>query len=338
MQCHNILSLADDTLTDVLVKSYTRSTDVITVCKRFYNLLKVAATRAIITNPRGLARLQGMIQIHDVQLDRIGAKDSSFMLPPNVCLKKLHLLNASLHMLTSDVSMQLKHLEALTLSYCNNFTCLPASISQLTMLQLLNLVDCTTLLEGISHLSALQVLDLYNCVKLSSLPDSIGKLSALQTLNLRDLPLTFLPDSIGNLSALQSLDLSRNDVLTYLPKGISNLSTLEFLNLSFCCRLRSLPDGISNLSALQTLKLRTCPFLTSLPDSIGNLSALQSLDLSCCKALTDLPKGISNLSSLKHYENGLVTSVLRIYNERYGLNTDATLCYGGTPDELRMHP
>ena len=80
-------------------------------------------------------------------------------------------------------------------------TYLPKSIGTLDWLQVLNLSDCSQLLElpdAIGELKALTELDLKECLSLTKLPATIGELGALTELNLWQCPsLEKLPDAVA---------------------------------------------------------------------------------------------------------------------------------------------
>ncbi|MFW9823886.1 MAG: leucine-rich repeat domain-containing protein [Candidatus Thorarchaeota archaeon] len=84
--------------------------------------------------------------------------------------------------------------------------------------------------ESISQLKLLQTLDLRNN-NLTELPESIGKLNFLEELILHDNALKSIPESIGNLKNLGILHLDNNE-LKSLPDTICNLKTWAPIGLT----------------------------------------------------------------------------------------------------------
>ncbi|MHA2007379.1 MAG: leucine-rich repeat domain-containing protein [Promethearchaeota archaeon] len=84
--------------------------------------------------------------------------------------------------------------------------------------------------ESISQLKLLQTLDLRNN-NLTKLPESIGILEFLEELILHDNALKSIPESIGNLKNLGILHLDNNE-LTTLPDTICNLKTRSPIGLT----------------------------------------------------------------------------------------------------------
>ena len=162
----------------------------------------------------------------------------------------------------SELMHSIMHLTALKDLYFERpfgFPCLrrlPDSISQLTALRVLSLLDCG----------------------LVGLPDSIGQLTALTMLDLRCVSednyfrsSLRLADSIGQLATLAILKLDGNEGLMALPDSIGHLAALKSLSLDHCTSLVRLPDSMGQLTALQDLNLGHCNGFAELPDIIGQI-------------------------------------------------------------------
>lgn len=198
---------------------------------------------------------------------------------------------------------------------------IPTSIECLTMLQSLNLEDCTRLKSistSICKLKSLRGLYLSNCSKLEifpeilekmeclkyvtldltatkKLPSSIEHLEGLTNLSLRDcLKLHSLPENIGNVKSLENI-CAEGSTISQLPSSIADLNKLKEASFSGCKGLVLPP--LSGLSSVTKLDLSNCN-ITEIPQDIGHVSSLQSLDLRGNHFET-LPASIKRLSQLR---------------------------------------
>lgn len=168
-------------------------------------------------------------------------------------LSSLNLSSSSLKINVEELINALadcKELSFLSLESRQNYGRVPASINNLSNLNILRLGG-----------------------KISALAPEIGELSNLKALIIRDTPLATLPPEIGNLSKLESLDLYNNNI-TSLPEEIGNLSHLEDLS-AFCNKLTTFPKGVFRLANLKYLSLEENEISGTLPD--GNWSAMTNL-------------------------------------------------------------
>ena len=154
---------------------------------------------------------------------------------------------------------------------------LPESISRLTRLRKLHLVDnqLSALPESIGQLTQLQKLTVHGN-RLSTLPEGIGRLTKLRELYLGESQLNALPESIVQLGQLQKLMLFGNQLST-LPESIGQLTRVQLLSLSGN-QLSALPESIGQLTQLQELRLDRNQ-LTALPQSMEKLTHLNELFL-----------------------------------------------------------
>ncbi|KAL3744392.1 hypothetical protein ACJRO7_013633 [Eucalyptus globulus] len=145
----------------------------------------------------------------------------------------------------------LKHLQELSLDYCESLQSIP-SLSHLESLQKLYLRDCKSLqsIPSLSHLEHLRELNLHDCWSLQSI-SSLSHLKHLQELvlwecrSLQSIP--ELPSRIRKLLVLRCTELER------LP-NLSNLEFLSELRLEYCYGLKQL-DGMKSLKSLRVLCL-----------------------------------------------------------------------------------
>jgi len=177
----------------------------------------------------------------------------------------------------------------------HKLTELPASLSQLTQLESLNLSgnQLTVLPEWLSKLTQLRSLDLSGN-RLTVLPEWLSQLTQLRSLNLSGNQLTMLPEWLGQLAQLQALDLSGNE-FTVLPEWLGQLTQLQSLDLPGY-RVTALPEWLGKLTRLQSLDL-SGHRLTALPEWLGKLTRLQSLNLSG-NQLNVLPEWLGQLTQL----------------------------------------
>lgn len=278
------------------------------VDKRFYTAVRIGRqalrpNRKMLTNAL-LVRL-GMLFPSATSLDLTECKlldnPGLIALPAHFsCLRSLNLScqNGGGWLRAAGVGhlAGLPQLESLTLINCFGLEALPATISQMTLLQHLDMFSCVNLLslpEELGGLTTLRTLDLGNCKRLKKLPESIGALSLLQTLQLEHCEaLAEIPESISKLTGLKSILLRSNYALLTLPASIENLPGLTLLQVIDCTKLGALPESVGNLRALQKLLLAECKAITVLPAGLTKLASLKVLDLRWCYSLTAFPEGL----------------------------------------------
>ena len=164
---------------------------------------------------------------------------------------------------------------------------LPASLNQLTTLQLLALKSCSGLVElgeGLDWIKNLEHLDLRSCTALHSLPETLGNHARLQHLCLENcVSLDHLPASVGSLSKLRIMNVRGCTGLQDLPAELIRLSGLQQLDASglgsikpYHCLWRSL----AGLVSLQKLAMEDVTCLRRLPAQLlQDLPSLTFLSL-----------------------------------------------------------
>ncbi len=189
-----------------------------------------------------------------------------------------------------------------------SLTILPAEISSLTFLKILDLGgnDFTEIPSAIFKLKNLERLSI-DSNKLTSIPNDINQLEKLMRLNLDINQIKSIPTEIGKLTNLQILRLHNNQV-TDLPSSLGQLSNLQSFFV-FNNKLTSIPPEIGQLKNLQSLYLSNNQ-LTSIPQQIGDLISLTDLYLSTNK-LNNIPPGIGELTRLRflRLEDNQLTSI-----------------------------
>ncbi|GJP50035.1 hypothetical protein CLOM_g9186 [Closterium sp. NIES-68] len=150
---------------------------------------------------------------------------------------------------------------------------------------------------SIGELTRLEHLEVHSEV-FRSLPGSLGQLESLKVLKLEAESLEELPESLGRLKSLQRMWLTNCSSLLKLPDSFGQLSSLSFLSIHQCDWLRWLPESFSSLPALETLKLHELRGLRTLPELFGHLPRLRILDVSTC-GLVRLPLSLCYLASLE---------------------------------------
>uniref|UniRef100_A0A8C8DLB3 Ras suppressor protein 1 n=1 Tax=Oryzias sinensis TaxID=183150 RepID=A0A8C8DLB3_9TELE len=164
---------------------------------------------------------------------------------------------------------ELKNLEVLNM-FNNQIEELPTQISSLQKLKHLNLGmnRLSGLPRGFGSLPALEVLDLtYNNLNQGSLPGNFFYLTTLRALYLSDNDFEVLPADIGKLTKLQILSLRDNDLIS-LPKEIGELAQLKELHIQGN-RLTVLPPELGNLDLTgpkQVFKAENNPWVTPIAD------------------------------------------------------------------------
>ncbi|XP_050255186.1 receptor-like protein 7 [Quercus robur] len=199
---------------------------------------------------------------------------------------------------SSSSLFRLIHLRQLDLSYnFFNYSQIPSTIGNLSMLTYLNLSNSFFLGQIPSEISLLN--------KLSILDLSYNFHSFLQRLELKRATLESL---VQNLTNLEKLDLSVVDISSPVPNQLANISSLTALALHDCRLVGQFPIRILQLPGLQILVLGNnfdlkgylphlhlsshlkyllvghTGFSGEIPASIGNLDSLERLDLGDCKS------------------------------------------------------
>jgi len=173
----------------------------------------------------------------------------------------------------------------------SQLSCFPESFCDLTELRRLELSShsrITAIPAKISSLKKLEVIELRGG-GLSSLPKELGELSGLTKLDL-----------VGN----KNLGNAPQDEA--FPAELRKLKSLRHLDLSVC-GLRAVPAFAGELESLERLglymnrNLGNAPQHEAFPTELGKMKSLRHLDLSVC-GLRAVPAFVGELESLRHLD------------------------------------
>ncbi|KAG2306697.1 hypothetical protein Bca52824_026445 [Brassica carinata] len=176
--------------------------------------------------------------------------------------------------------------------------CLLSSVS-VAGLVLFVIENLTGLPYEISNITVLELLDVHNNYITGDIPDQLGNLVNLEQLDLsRNSFSGNIPLSSGNFSYLNKLILNNNLFTGQIPKSIKNLRKLTLLNLSFNNLSGEFPQELGQVTTLTiNLNLSYIAFTGDIPKSFSALTQLQSLDLSHNTLHGDI-KVLGSLTSL----------------------------------------
>ncbi|KAK9906656.1 hypothetical protein WJX75_005626 [Coccomyxa subellipsoidea] len=221
--------------------------------------------------------------------------------------------------------LHLVNMTHLTLSCHYGITELPAGITTLNKLEVLNLDFCTlsALPAVLGELTALTTLDVEGNLYLGDsfrgattpttatapafapppFPLDLAGLQSLRYLNLNSCGLTTIPTVLSTLRNLETLDLEDNDLNTALPEwelssSLGFLSRLQCLNLAQC-KLVAVPNQVEKLLSLRILDLtNNCITDDGLPMCLSRLPHLRAIGLKK-NALTTVPRVLGYMHSLQ---------------------------------------
>lgn len=200
------------------------------------------------------------------------------------------------------VTCQAGHVSQLDLSDNNLAGPLPAQLSNLAQLRVLNLKrNALTgpVPAGLASLAQLQTLDLSENSLTGAIPTQLGSLAALQTLNLSNNQLTgAVPTQLAGLALLQTLNLSSNQLTGSIPPVLGGMANLRILGLNNNQLSGPLPAQLGNLANLQQLLLANNALTGAIPTSLGNLSHLTTLVLTRNQLSGEIPTQLGSLRQL----------------------------------------
>ncbi|XP_078156843.1 disease resistance protein RGA2-like [Carex rostrata] len=196
--------------------------------------------------------------------------------------------------------------QRVVLSSCGDLVvCLPQILLDLSLISLLELMDCANLIslptaDVLQSLTSLRKLEIRNCERLKSL-GGLEAIPSLKVLLIRtcpmlatNSPLDLIEESPRNrLSmALDKLYIDHADLLLVVP--LRNLYLTKSLEISCSHSITLLPEQwlLQNGASLQSLGLfdSTLRSVETLPDSLQNLLSLRNLVLHNAYKLTRLPE------------------------------------------------
>ncbi|XP_035839814.1 receptor-like protein 6 [Helianthus annuus] len=153
---------------------------------------------------------------------------------------------------------------------------------------------------SIGNLTHLNIMDLRECALTGTLPASIGNMAQLTVMSLSSNKFTgSLPSSIGNLTQLRELYLNDNGMIGQIPSSFTNLTQIAALDLSDNKITGSLPS-LESFSNLTSLSLRGTNFdRWKLPDWFGKLNKITYLDLDDVNLYGEIPSSFFNLTQLE---------------------------------------
>lgn len=218
------------------------------------------------------------------------------------------------------VTCQAGHISQLDLSDNNLAGPLPAQLSDLTQLRVLNLkrnVLTGPVPAGLASLTQLQTLDLSENRLNGTVPTQLASLAALQVLNLSNNQLSGgIPAQLASLAQLQTLNLSSNQLTGPIPGGLGGLAGLQVLALNNNQLNGAIPTQLAGLANLQRLLLSENALTGSIPANLGGLSNLTHLVLARNQLDGAIPPQLGNLGQL---------SVLMLNNNRLTGSIPTTL-------------
>jgi Leucine-rich repeat (LRR) protein len=199
-----------------------------------------------------------------------------------------------------EIIGELSHLESLILYECEKINLLPASISKLKKLKVLDIgyTNFHKLPEAIFELDNLEELKLFN-VPISELSSGIKKLINLKYLDLRLTKVTELPGEIGELIQLNKLHCSK--LKKAIPEGFCKLNKLKELDVDFENVENPFPDKFGELSSLERLSAMSSKNLNHLPDSFGKLNNLKTLVIRN-SGFKEFPLVLTELKNIGHLD------------------------------------
>jgi hypothetical protein len=194
------------------------------------------------------------------------------------------------------VTCRAGHVRALNLP-CNRVSgALPASLRDLTWLQVLDLAG------GEVVVAESGAAEIERCVGQrlgGSIPGELGELAYLERLDLAANELTGgIPPQIGKLAYLESLSLSGNRLSGAIPPQLGLLTNLEQLDLIGNELSGAIPAHLGNLKSLRRLDAADNRLEQHIPAEFGKLSNLRSLDLSHNRLTGAVPSTIGTLGAL----------------------------------------
>jgi hypothetical protein len=223
-------------------------------------------------------------------------------IPPTA---KLQSLAIDMEPLTSlpDTIGRLSDLTSLTIKKAK-LGQLPASLTQLSSLRVLELVNMRVDVHLRDGLTALERINIEDCDGTNDL-GPLARFPNLQSLHIGEVASSSL--QFGAHSMLTSLHIEFSPGLTKLPASVGNLSQLRELKLVHLKGLEHFPDEASRLTALTALTIIGCINLDM--TNLYSLPSLRTLNIFCDDHLPPTVAPLSNLEELGLYWNDADTAL-----------------------------
>ncbi|KAF3438407.1 hypothetical protein FNV43_RR21169 [Rhamnella rubrinervis] len=234
----------------------------------------------------------------------------SGVLPDQICqnlgvLVGLYLSSNNLSGPIPSKWLQCKELQFLSLSYNLFIGSIPASIGNLTKLNILYLGHNN--LKGhlpgeIGHITELEFLAAESNALIGPIPLVIfNNMSSLKVLSLINNKLTgSLPDNLcHNLPTLQGIFLAYNQLDGPIPSQLLQCEELQNLVLADNGFAGSIPTSITNLTNLKNLDLGSNNLTGMIPEEIGDLYNLEILSFELNHLNGRIPFKLFNISTMK---------------------------------------
>lgn len=162
-------------------------------------------------------------------------------------------------------------------------------------------LNLSSLPAQISSLSSLQLLNLSSTNISGSIPPSLGSLVHLHLLDLSSNSLMgSIPPELGHLTSLQFLFLNSNRLTGKIPQQLANLSSLQVFCLQDNLINGSIPGQLGSLLSLQQLRVGGNPYLTGeIPAQLGQLTNLTTFGAAATGLSGVIPPTFGSLINLQ---------------------------------------
>ncbi|KAE8731812.1 hypothetical protein F3Y22_tig00002511pilonHSYRG00134 [Hibiscus syriacus] len=201
--------------------------------------------------------------------------------------------------ITIDIS-RLPSLVILDLS-SNNFISLPDSLTRLSKLEVLKLMNCRGLKSLPELPTSTVVVSIDHCTSLELISNPSKPLYKLKVLNLRGSPNLIKTPDFTVAPDLEVLILEGCTNIVDVHPSIAELKRLQNLNLRGCKSLRNLPTKIG-MESLHTFILSGCSNLLWFPEIDCKMDCLKTLDISGCYRVGILPESLQQTEFLEELD------------------------------------
>ncbi|MFD1142845.1 leucine-rich repeat domain-containing protein [Larkinella insperata] len=216
---------------------------------------------------------------------------------------------------------------------------------QVTQLQLPSNQLAGPLPASLSALTNLQVLDLSDNQLNGSIPDSFSALTSLKRLVLIYNQLSgLIPAKLFSLTQLEFIYLSHNQLSGSIPDSLSALTNLVNLYLGSNRLSGSIPASLSTLGKLQGLDLSENQLSGPIPDNLSGLRSLKRLALFYNQLSGSIPASLATLVNLEYLHlaynqlSGSVPDMLMELSKLQTFNLNNNQLSGTIPDKFLTLP